>query len=105
MRRLRVVSEMKSQATAAEPHSALAARLRVLIADISINFHSVDTFSIRERLAELKKEIEEICREDRMYITKGRRRSAQDILPHDQRMLRMRQILSEIAKLSRLPET
>ena len=33
MRRLGVVGKMKSQATAAEPHAALAARLRVLTAD------------------------------------------------------------------------
>jgi len=62
---------------------------------------SAGTFFIAERLAELKKEIEQIYQEDREYKTKGRRRSAQDVVAHDNRMTRMRQILEEIAKLSR----
>jgi hypothetical protein len=65
----------------------------------------VDSFSIRERLAELKREIEQIYQEDQKYKKKGRRRSAHDIVAHDQRMVRMRQILEEIAKLARHLET
>jgi hypothetical protein len=63
----------------------------------------VDTFSIRDRLAELKSEIEQICREDRVYKKKGRFRAPEDFVAHDNRMTRMRQILEEIAKLSRQP--
>ena len=65
---------------------------------------SLDTFSIRERLAELKEEIEQISREDQMYKRKGRCRAPQDIVAHDQRMLRMKQLLEQIAKLLRHPE-
>jgi len=65
----------------------------------------VDTFSIRKRLAELRNEIEQLCREDRLYKKKGRSRAPTEIVAHDNRMVRMRQILGEIAKLARLPET
>ena len=60
----------------------------------------VGTFSIAERVAELKREIELIYQRDLKYKKQGRRRSAQDIAAHDQRMQRMRQILEEIAKLT-----
>jgi hypothetical protein len=63
----------------------------------------VDTVSIRERLVALQKEIEQICREDRIYKKKGRFRAPEDFVAHDNRMTRMRQILEEIAKLSRQP--
>ena len=61
----------------------------------------MDTFSIRERGGELKSEIEQIRREDRMYKKKGRGRAPRDIVAHDNRMMRMREILVEIAQLTR----
>jgi hypothetical protein len=61
----------------------------------------VNSISIRERLAELKNEVEQIRREDRMYKKKGRGRPHKDIVAHDKQMARMRQILAEIARLTR----
>ena len=62
----------------------------------------VDSFSIHQRLAELKKEIEEIYREDLKYKRKGGR-SPQDIPAHDQRMVRMKLILEELKRLTKKP--
>jgi len=61
---------------------------------------SVDSLSISKRLSELQKEIEEIAREDRLYKKRGRRRAPRDIAAHDKRVLRMRRILEEIARLT-----
>jgi hypothetical protein len=63
----------------------------------------VDSFSIHKRLAELKKEIEEIYREDLTYKRNGHCRSPHDIPAHDQRMIRMKLILEEIKRLTKKP--
>ena len=61
---------------------------------------SVDRLSISKRLAELQKEIEEIAREDRLSKKKGHRGAPRDLAAHDKRVLRMRRVLEEIARLT-----
>jgi len=58
----------------------------------------VDNFSIRERLARLKNEIEQLQKEDRVHVKNGRR-SSLDIAEHNARLIRMRRIMDEIAEL------
>ena len=55
--------------------------------------------STRNRLEQLKNEIEQIQQEDRVYKKRGRRRAPQDIAAHDVRIIRMRRILDEINEL------
>jgi len=59
----------------------------------------VDNFTIRERLEQLKKQIEQLQQEDRVYKKRGRRRAPQDFTAHDVRVIRMRKILDEINEL------
>jgi hypothetical protein len=59
--------------------------------------------SIRDRLEQLRKEIEQIQQEDRVYKKRGRRRAPQDIAAHDVRVIRMRKVLEEINELMKKP--
>ena len=59
----------------------------------------MDIPSIRKRLEHLQREVEQISRADRIHKTKGHRR-AQDIPAHEARIVRMRMLLDEIARLT-----
>lgn len=59
--------------------------------------------SIRDRLDQLKIEIEQIQQEDRAFKKRGCRRASQDIAAHDVGVIRARQILEEINKLMKKP--
>jgi len=55
--------------------------------------------SIHDRLAELKRELDSIRAKDLAYLSHHRQSVATDIEAHEARMMRMKDILDEIAKL------
>lgn len=59
----------------------------------------MDITSIRKRMAELQEEMNQLFVADRIYKRKGKRRATRDIVDHENRVLRMRRVLDEIAKL------
>ncbi len=61
----------------------------------------LDTFTIRERLEQLQKQIEQLQQEDRVYKKQGHRRAPMDIRAHETRLIRMRQIVDEINELTK----
>lgn len=63
----------------------------------------MDAFSIRERLAELMEEVGQLSKEDLEYKKTRRCTSPPDIVAHNQRVIRMKQILEEIARLMKRP--
>jgi hypothetical protein len=57
----------------------------------------MDGFAIRERLTELKSEIDEIRQRDLVYLK--RRHIWFEIQSHEERIMRMKEIVDEIAAL------